>query len=163
MTKNYYIIRHGETFATKRKSIYGFRIFSAPILDEGIPVIKKMASHLKSIPTDLNVSSPVKRCRQTVGIVSSVTGKEFSYDNRLSEYFIETFGYFRGRIKKFLLFTESSPYQNVLICTHGAVIAGLTHLILENEFKRSQIMNFPPPGVITQIKNNKMTRIDFNK
>lgn len=161
--KKFYILRHGETFATKRGIGYGVRIFSAPLLPEARRAIERMANYLKDIPTDYHVSSRIKRCRQTAQIITEITGKEFAFDARLNEYFIETFGHFRKRIQSFLDEMQSSEYKNIVICTHGAGIAGLVSLITKTNFDRYTLFNYPPPGILTIIEKEKLQQINFNK
>src|SRR5438105_4844768 len=116
MPKTYYLFRHGETFATIKNKGYGVRILSASILPSAEPVIKKMGQFLKDLPTDYNVSSPVKRCRQTVNIITLESGKQFVFDRKISEFFIETFGMFKRRLKRFIDQIEQSNYQTILVC-----------------------------------------------
>jgi broad specificity phosphatase PhoE len=44
------------------------------ILPEGIPAVKRLADYLKDIKTDINFTSPYLRCKQTVDIISKVSG-----------------------------------------------------------------------------------------
>ncbi len=163
MVKKFYIMRHGETFATKRNSGYGALVFLAPILKEGIPAIEAQAAFLNDINIDYCVSSPVKRCRQTAKIVHSMTGKNFHFDRRIREYFLETASRFKGRIGQFLVDLDNSDYESVLIITHGAVIAALTHLLAEGNFHITEITDYPKPGVMRIIeRGQKMKVIDFN-
>ena len=156
-------MRHGETFATKRNSGYGMRVFSAPILMEGIPAIETQAAFLLDIKTDYNVSSPIKRCRQTAKIVHNITGKEFHFDRKIREFFLETFGGLKNRVAKFLSDLDNSEYETVLVITHGAVIAALTHLLARDSFHIAEITDYPKPGVMRVIERGKqMKEIDFN-
>src|SRR5437762_1931158 len=125
MPKIFYIFRHGETFATKLEKGYGRKVFSAPLLDEGHPAIERIGEYLKNIETDFNTSSNVKRCRQTVEIVSQISGKQFIFDKRLNEFFLETYWHFRRRIKGVLKDIDQKGFSSVCICTHGACIAML--------------------------------------
>lgn len=162
-SKTYYIFRHGETFVTKENHIwYGTRIFSAPILEEGKPALKKLAQYLLQIPSNFNASSQIRRCRQTVQIINEVTGKEFVFDRRLNEWFLEPLWFFSRRLKSFLSYVEKQDSQNILICTHAAVIAGLVSLITKNSFSRKDLMKYPKPGVLLIIKNGKIEEGDFN-
>lgn len=163
MRQTFYIFRHGETFATKAGTGYGIRVFTAPILEEGIPTLEKMGVYLKDIHSDYNVSSQVKRCRQTVAIIGKESKKEFVFDKRLNEYFIESFGHFRNRIKSFLLEMEEKQYETILICTHGAVIAGLISLLTGKNFQPYNLFTYPEPGVLTIIKDKTTQQINFNE
>jgi broad specificity phosphatase PhoE len=164
-TKTYYIFRHGETFVTKSKGLrlYGLHSRSIGILPEGIPTIKRLAEYLKDISTDNNVCSEYLRCKETAKIVTDITGKKFTYDPRLNEYFFESFWHFKNRIKNFIDESESSKNKTFLICTHGAVVSGLTRLLLAGKFNPMQALMFPRPGVLTIISGKDIYAIDFNK
>src|SRR5690348_15377194 len=100
MNKTYYIFRHGETVVTQskgKKKWYGLRHFSAHILPVGFPATKSMATYLKSRSIDYYVCSEYLRCRETAAIVTEVTKRDFVFDKRLNDYFIETFWHFRKR------------------------------------------------------------------
>lgn len=141
---------------------YGRKIFSADILEEGKPAIERLGTYLERIEADYYVRSKIKRCKQTAEIVSRITGKEFIGDGRLNEYFIETFGYFKGRIQRFLKDLDEKGYDSVVICTHGAVISGLRKLILEEAFKPADLGLYPDPGVLIVIDQGKYQEISFN-
>jgi len=163
MGQTYYIFRHGETFATKRyRGFYGWRVLSAPILAEGIPTIERIGTFLKTKPADFYVTSKLLRCVQTAKIVGDKSGVEFVLDKRLNEYFLETFGHFRRRMESFIFDMSKENYKNIVVCTHGAGIAALTHLLTEQSFQLSNILNYPSPGVLTIIKEKKIEKIDFN-
>lgn len=158
----FYIFRHGETFATKDSKGYGWRIFSASILDEGIPVIEKMGTYLKSVPSDFNASSQYRRCRQTVAIVNQASGKGFVFDLRLNEYFLETFNNFYKRLNSFLDFVEKEEYKSVLVCTHGACIAVLLKILRGQTPSKQDLFYYPRPGVLTIVDGKKTEEVDFN-
>jgi broad specificity phosphatase PhoE len=156
-------MRHGETFATKRNSGYGALVFIAPILKEGIPAIEAQAAFLNDIHTDYNVCSPVRRCKQTAKIVHDITGKRFHTDRKIREYFLETFGGFKNRIELFLTELDNSGIETVLIITHGAVIAALTHILARDSFHIAEMTDYPKPGVMRVIeRGQQMKEIDFN-
>jgi len=156
-------MRHGETFATKRNTGYGWKILTASILEEGKPIIQKQGVYLKDIHLDYCVVSPIKRCKQTAAIVRGEIHKDMFFDRRLSEFFLESFGIFKKRVQSFLLEVDAKGYEEVLIITHGAVIAALTHLLSSGSFKISEITDYPKPGVMTIIEREKSVQlIDFN-
>lgn len=164
MIKTYYLIRHGETFATKKyKGFYGWKVLSAEILPETIPMLERVGTYMKNIPTDANYSSTIKRCVQTSKILTSTSNKEFIYDKRLNEYFFETFGHFKKRVQKFLQELNESNTETVFICTHGAVIAAIEHLVTVQQFTVPMVFNYPPPGILTIIKGKEIEKINFNK
>lgn len=170
---NYYIFRHGETFATRDNVEYGKHVIDATILPEGIPVTKRLADYLKNIETDFNVRSEFLRVAQTAEIITNVTGKEFVTDERLNDTLVapkkflnvfprtESRQNFIDRVSSFVSELQTKSYQTVLIGTHGGVIAALKHIITKGEFTYDQIMDFPNPGVLTVIKDT-IEEIDFN-
>jgi broad specificity phosphatase PhoE len=164
---NFYIFRHGETFQTKHDVHYGSKIETAEILPEGIPAIKRVANYLKDKTSNKKgeyFSSPYLRCKQTVEIVKKIVNKKFKFEKYLGEYREdkETFGEFASRIDNFLKELKNVKIQNVTICTHGGVMAGLKHFILNGKFEEIDLYDFPKPGVLLEMKNGKMNRIDFN-
>lgn len=163
MVKKFYIMRHGETFATKRNTGYGWRILTASILEEGKPIIIKQGQYLKDKKIAYCVASPIKRCKQTAAIVREQSGKDIFFDRRLSEFFLESFGGFRKRVHSFLNEMDAKGYEEVLVITHGAVIAALTHILARDTFQISEITDYPKPGVMTIIERGQVAQlIDFN-
>lgn len=162
MTKNYLLFRHGITFASEDDTPYGEAVLSAPMLPEGIPAITRLGEYLKNIETDVNLSSPLLRCKQTVEIVTKVSGKSFQFEEQLREYYKETFAEFRERMENYLKELENSTYKNILICTHGAVIAAFKHLLLEAKFEEyPHLHDYPKTGIILAIKNGKVEEFSF--
>jgi len=161
MTK-YYLFRHGQTFFTKFHLSYFWNSFSVGILPEAVPALKRLAAYLKNIPSDLNASSQFKRCTQSAEIITGITGKEFSVDSQLNEYYKETFDTFRKRIKNFITKVERNNYQTVIVCTHGAVISAIKHLLLKGSFGKFQLLDYPKPGILVCIEDKKIKQIDFN-
>ncbi|HBP51546.1 MAG: hypothetical protein US68_C0010G0044 [Candidatus Shapirobacteria bacterium GW2011_GWE1_38_10] len=164
MTK-YYIFRHGETYNSKNRTNYPINNFEVKILPEGIPVIKKLATYLKEVKSDFNVSSEYLRCKQTTEIVTKITGKNFETDSRINEFSRklaqESFEIFSERIRNFLDELNSKNNKTVIICTHGAVIAGLKSYLLKNTFERDDLIDYPRPGVLLKIEDRKIETIDF--
>ncbi len=158
--KTIYLVRHG--LATKSTTGYGDKILTAELLPEAIPSIHRLANYLKDKPTDYNVSSEILRCKQTAAIITSRTDKKFVFDSRLNEYYQETFLQFSNRITLFFNDLKTKPYQNILICTHGAVIAGLKHLILSDSFTEENLTDYPPCGSLLTIRNGSFEVTDFN-
>lgn len=167
--QTFYLFRHGETFVTKKQNLwyypkflpttafsYGTKIFSASILEEGKPVIRKLGNFLKDIRTDFNASSQFRRCRQTVQLITEESGKEFVFDKRLNELVFETPWHFRRRIINFTNELESKEYKSVAICTHAAVLALIAGILTK------KLIGFPKPGIMLVIKDKKITAIDFN-
>lgn len=164
MDTKFYIFRHGETFATKAGTGYGLRIFSANILPEAEGPLKKIGNYLKDKKIDYSVSSQIKRCRQSAAIITGVTGNEFVFDRRLNEYFLEPYWYLKRRVASVVNEARAKKYQTVCICTHGAVIAALVHVLTPETTRRPfNIYNFPPPGVLVVVEGGKVTQINFNE
>lgn len=161
MKKNLYLFRHA--LATKSKRGYGKKILSATLLDDGIPAFKKLTLFLKDIRESLNISSKILRCRQSAKIISQITHKKFIYDPRINEFYHEEFEDFTKRVTDFLQDLEKNDHQNIIICTHGIVIAAIKNLILKGKFTKSNRYDYPPTGELVIIKNNKIQNIDFNK
>ncbi len=149
----FYIFRHGETDVTKNHlSTYSDHLFDAPILPEFIPSIQKMGGFLKNIPSQMNFSSEILRCRQTVEIVSQVADKKFEFDSRLNEVLPEeSITDLAFRTADFLNDLKKYNSQTVMICTHGVIIAALASLAVKNRFTDEEYNIFPLPGVIWRI------------
>ena len=161
MGKTFYIFRHGLTYHAKHYLPYGEHIYDAEILEEAIPPLERMGDYLKNIPTDKNVTSPFLRCLQTVEIIQRVSGKEFEKEERLKED-VEGFDVLEERVRSFVEEINKSDYTSIAICTHGAVIGTLKHLLVRGDVELSNIMDYPIPGVLTIIKDGKIEEIDFN-
>src|SRR3989337_3356148 len=95
----FYILRHGHTYASWNRIPYGETLYSADIIQQGIKSIKKIGKYLKNIESDYNVSSEFKRCRQTVEIISKISGGKFEFDARLNEDVEEDKNLFIKRVK----------------------------------------------------------------
>ena len=154
--KTYYLIRHG--ISTLSKHGYGSEIFSAHLLPQARPAIEKVATFLKKIPTDIQISSQLPRAIETAQIITEVTGKTFTTDARLNEYSAEenytneTFEEFRQRILSFLLELEQSQAKTILLCTHGSVIAGIKHILTEGRFTFEERLDYAEPGTLCIIQ-----------
>lgn len=166
--KTYYILRHA--LATHSTTGYGDEIVSAHILPEGRKAIERMAKYFTDIPSDANITSELIRCRETAKIITDTTGKSFITDKRLNEYSAEenysneSFEQFRQRLLLFLLDLEQDETkQTILICTHGATMAGLKHILIEGRFTTDNRFDFPAPGVLLNIKSDgTVEEKDFN-
>ena len=167
MNKTYYIFRHGETYATKARTIYD-KGLDPPILDEGIPTIEKMAEFLGKIKSDENYTSEYLRCRMTSGIIAKKVGKKFKTQKALNEYskdnpaYDETFDSLQKRLTKFTNKLLNSKSNTFMICTHGNIITILAYLFRSKSFVESDFTNTPRPGVLIIVKNGKVTKKNFN-
>lgn len=155
----WYLFRHAR--ATKSKVGYGEEILSAKILPEGIPPIKRMAEYIQRLPKSVNWSSELLRCAQTTNIITKITGRTFVTDARLNEHHNETFEAFRKRIASWLDGIMRLHPSVVLVCTHGAVIAGLKRLLLEGVFLESQSFDYPKCGQLLVVTRKRSAVLDF--
>lgn len=164
----FFIFRHG--LATHSKNGYGDQVLNATLLEEGVPAIEKLGTYLKSIPRDYAYSSELPRCRQTAAIVTKATGASFTFDPRLNEYHQEQFAQFTERVNDFLEDVVevadrlcqkrdcSNDPVTIWICSHGAVIACLKHLLLEGTHVQEDELDYTQPGEVLEIwkKNTKL-------
>ena len=158
--KTFYLVRHG--LATFSLHGYGKRKLTAPLLPEGITAIKKLAVELKNVGESANISSEIIRCRETSAIIAEITGKEFSFDKRLNEEYHETIKEIRDRVQSLLDEVVALPQSNIILCTHGAIIAAIKNLLIKNKFVTSQQHDFPQTGELVIINDKTVNTINFN-
>jgi broad specificity phosphatase PhoE len=160
----FYIFRHAETFPSKNTGgIYDENNFATPVLSSGKDITIKLAQYLKDIPSDLNVSSPFERCKETVEIITQVTGKKFIFDERVGEYFQISYPDFRARIEDFLKEIEGRDYQNIIICTHGAVMSQIVHLLCDDKPEEDiPISEGKNTGILVMVEDRSIKEINFN-
>jgi broad specificity phosphatase PhoE len=162
MISTWYLFRHA--LATYSKNGYGDQILTAPILQAEVKPIESMAEYLKNTGNSLNYSSELLRCRQTTEIISGITQKKFLFDKRLNEYYKDSFIGFRDRIANFLKKgIKNTQTANILICTHGSVIAGIKHFITDGDFLEDDLYDYPLCGELIIIKNKQIQQINFNE
>ena len=162
---DFLIFRHGETFFSKTDTPYGDKIETAEILEEGKPDISRLADYINNISTDANFASPYFRCKQTVEIVSQITKKAFTFDDRIGEFRSdkgETMDQLFGRLSNFLEEVKSKNLKSVAICTHGYGISALRQLILKGSPDLDDINNYPRTGILVKISGNSLEYKDFN-
>lgn len=165
---DYYIFRHGDTIETDSPLIrfFGHKSDSRYIDIEprATNALERIGKYLKNIPTDINFTSPYPRCVNSALIVSKITNSVFKLDDRLTE--IEKNGEkisdFEKRVRSFVEEVDAKKYSSVAICTHGAVIGALKHLVTKNSFNFFNTWDYPQPGNLIIIKEGHITRIDFN-
>jgi len=160
--KTFYIVRHGETFASKNNVDYGEMQFSAEILDEGLPAIRKIGEFLKSVNNSKNYTSELLRCRQTSNIIYQISGKIFQPLDLLNEYLEPDFKTFKKRIQKLILTLEMDENEIFILCTHGAVISALKYLLTKRKYEIENLLDYPRTGTVLIIKNGKDKLMDFN-
>lgn len=151
--KNIYLVRHGLSTLNKRG--YGRKKLTADLLPQGEIESEKAAEYLKNISASYNISSPLPRCKQTAEIITRITGKSFHYDERLTEFYHETFTDFKKRVISFLGDLSSVSEKNIIICTHAAVIVVIRYLLIEGKVIFKNLSDEPLEGEIITIKNNK--------
>jgi len=163
----FYIFRHGETLESSKGIHYSAEnVKTADILPGSRAVIKGLAEYLKSVPTDFNTSSPLIRCVNTTKIINEVTGKVFVYDERLTEFTFqlgETFEQMAERTKNFLEELKTKNYKSIAICTHGAGISALKHLITKGEYTLEDLQDYPKPGVLLIIRDKEVEYLNFRE
>ncbi len=161
--KTFYLVRHG--LATHSTTGYGDKVYTAELLPEGIASIERLAAYLQTVPTDMNASSELIRCRQTAAIITKATAKTFVFDSRLNEYWPgskEPFILFHDRIQNFLDELKTKKEKQILIVTHGAGIAAIKSFVLKKNFAISQLFDYPKTGALVIIKEGNIETIDFN-
>lgn len=166
---DFYIFRHGDTVETgkfllrflgrKVKDSHGI-----DILPKATPALKRIGGYLKDVPTDADFCSPYIRCVKSAKIVTEISKKKYQIDERIREIEKNGEGFinFRARVSSFLDEIQKKNYSAVSICTHGAVISAIQHLVTTNRFIVIQKYFFPQPGYLTIIKNRKIRVINFN-
>lgn len=159
--KTLYIFRHG--LATHSKSGYGEKILSAEILEEGKPAIRKLSQFLTKYPFDVGFTSPVKRCMQTIEIVTDITGYEFEPDNRITEFHLEGIDDVRERAESFLHSIAKMSSEHIYVCSHGTVIAAMQRRLLNQSFESDNILEYPHCGGLRIIHQAHVDEIDFNE
>lgn len=160
----YYLFRHGETYDTKYRIPYDDKtVVSSNILPESKSVIKRLANYLKNKDTDYSVSSPVKRCKQTVEVIKEETGIAFMFDKRLTEYYNEPFEQMVDRLKNFLKESKEKGFKSMAVCSHGEPISALINLLTKGSFSEADLHQFPPTGVLVKVAEGNTKFIDFNE
>lgn len=157
----FYVFRHGETFASKNNVDYGKHQFTAEILPEGVPAVKRLGEYLKTVETDEQYTSEILRCVQTANIVTDITGKSFEKHSGLKEFLEASFVQFRDRVKRLISEFQKTP-GTYLLCTHGAVVSALKHLLITGKYEEENLMDYPKTGVLLIIKNGTIKTLDFN-
>ncbi len=159
--KIFYLVRHA--LATHSKYGYGRKKFTASILSEGMPAIQRLAVSLKDVHNSINVSSEIVRCKETSALISQITSKKFTFDKRLDENKNgETIGEIRKRVRDFLRDIYNLPQTNIIICTHGVIIAAIKNLLVYDKFVTKQLHDFPLTGELMIIEGKTVKTINFN-
>ncbi len=94
----YYILRHGESVANRKKIISCWpEKISSPLTKKGREQIKSAVRKLKTKKIDLIFASDILRTRQTAEIVGKELRIKPEYDKRLREY---NLGILNGKLVK---------------------------------------------------------------
>lgn len=157
----WYLFRHA--LATYDKKGYGDQILTAAILKHEVAPIEKMATYLQKVKDSINVSSTLLRCKQTIDIISRGSGKIFITDKRLNEYYSESFEEFHQRVTQWVHDIGKIQPSAVLVCSHGAVIAGIKHTLLYGDFRENDIRDYPDCGQLLIIKHKSTKLVNFNE
>lgn len=160
-SKHIYLVRHGLSTLDPRG--YGEHQLTAGLLPEGAGAIERIAGRLKEVPASFNASSPVLRCRQTAEIISRITGKHFVFDGRLTDLYREPFASFSERLRAFTSEIAERPEEHIIVCTHSAVITGISQYILGGTFTFQEEYDDPREGELMIIENNTRRTISFNR
>jgi len=160
----YYIFRHGETHSTKYNIPYDDKtVVSSNILPESKQVIKRLSNYLKNKDPEYSVSSPVKRCRQTVEIIKEEIDISFVFDKRLTEFYNEPLDQMVDRLKDFLRETKEKGFKSVAVCSHGEPVSALVNLLTKGSFSEADLHQFPPTGILLEVSDKNTKFIDFNE
>jgi broad specificity phosphatase PhoE len=160
MAPTWYIFRHA--LATYSKNGYGDQIISAPILPEARASIEAMAHYLNDITSSANYSSEYLRCRQTAEIISNVANKKFVFDDRINEFHDEPFEAFHERVHNWYSEVANAQPANIIVCSHGAVLSALRHIVIRGDFIEQGLLDYPPCGELMIIRDKEVQIIDFN-
>ncbi len=151
--KKIYLVRHG--LSTRSKFGYGKKKLTARLLPEGKKEIEIIAKYLSEVSDSYNVSSPIRRCRESAEIISAATGKTFVFDKRLSEIHKESFNEFKNRVQQFIGSLASIKESSIIVCTHAAVIASIKHLLTEGTFTLSDKNDYTKEGELAIVSNGE--------
>jgi broad specificity phosphatase PhoE len=157
----WYLFRHG--LATHSTTGYGDTILTASILPESIEPTQNIAHRLLTIGPSIQFSSSILRCIQTTDIISNIIHKPFTQDKRLNEYYQDTFETFSKRILNFVTDMEHTSAQNIIVCTHGSVIAGIHHYVVDGTFLEKNLYEYPECGELLIIHKGVVTIENFNE
>jgi broad specificity phosphatase PhoE len=160
MKQTWYLFRHA--LSTYSKTGYGEKVLTAEILPNETAPIQEMSVYLKTVNPSVNYSSEILRCRQTAQIITDNTQKIFIPDGRINEYHQIEFNDFATKIKDIVHEIEKLKTPNILICTHGAVVGAIKHLLLKGNFQEKDLADYPKCGELLIIKDKIPKLINFN-
>lgn len=88
-----YVVRHGETMWNKEKRMQGQT--DIPLAEEGIRLAKQSGEHMKHLPIDFVISSPLQRALETAKLMTSGRDISIMTDERIQEI---SFGEYEGEL-----------------------------------------------------------------
>ncbi len=154
MGKTWYIFRHGLAAHGRYQ---GEEKLTADVLPEGKPAVIEMAEYLAQFEFDYFVSSPIPRTLTTAEIVSQKIGLDFEVDERIKDIYLESMAELRARVYEFWQELAASSRQQLLISTHGVIIAALRHFIIDGNFSDEQAYDFPDVASLLIIEDGQQT------
>jgi broad specificity phosphatase PhoE len=164
-----YIFRHGDTTETDKWWLKfigrNYNSHNIKILPKARVALERIGSFLKGVKTDADFTSPYIRCIESSDIVGRISNKKYTVDKRIQELereYRDLVG-FNKRVTSFFNEIVGKNYSAISICTHGAVMGALKHLVIEGRFHRFQIWDYPAPGNLIIIKDGKVEKINFNR
>jgi broad specificity phosphatase PhoE len=161
--KTFYIFRHGQTYFSKSEIPYGENELTAHILPEARESIEKMGRFLASVNVDQAFRSEFLRCKETAQILESQKVTHFDPNPLFSEFVEPDFEVFLTRMEEAKRFLLSLSANTFALCTHGAVVAALQKLLLDESFHAHELMYYPKTGVVVKVSGGKVENIDFNQ
>jgi broad specificity phosphatase PhoE len=102
------------------------------------------------------------RCQETAKIIESRSVFKFTQTPLLNEFTENEFPQFLARMKEARSFLLNLSAEHIAICTHGAVVAALQKLLVNQEFHAHELMYYPKTGVIVKVDGEHVTSIDLN-
>ena len=187
----FYLVRHGKTEYNTVNRMQGWN--DSPLLPEGISLARKVGNGLAGIEFAKAYTSPVGRSKDTAKVVlgerdielvddeafrechfGSLEGETFHrsegstiidlFKKGYHEYGGEDYDDLMKRVKdKMLLIAKQYPDDNVLIFTHGGVVACLGYSLM-NEEDRKQIIWAPRncSVAIIECKEGRFMLLDYD-
>lgn len=155
-----FLFRHGETMQSLNALEYGAAEHTAEILPEAVPVVRKMAEFLTNQKINAWFVSEYLRCQQTAKIIAETTKVDFTTTPLLNEFVSGQFEDLNNRAQRFVDLILQNQFD-VAVCTHGAVIAALSQLLMHEKFTSDKLFDYPPCGVLWEIEDKTVTAFDF--
>jgi broad specificity phosphatase PhoE len=158
ITAPIYLFRHG--LATLSPQGYGPDNLTVSVLPEGLVAVSALAEFMATVPVHNIFTSPYHRCQQTAGVVGKKLQLSPTVWPLAGEYLPPDWPGFAARMEDLveLLMVARRP---LALCTHGAVIAALSHLLTNRPVTEWDQWDFPPPAGLRIIQNNTIQQLAF--